>query len=654
RRVYTHRYLYIRQDAAVAMAMLGMKDKLTFDILTELLTDVEPEHSPYGRDEYFVRREAWLSLWTLFGMIPGASKPELFQRAPRMSTTRPARLFPWAQNRPGVNAEMVASLDPHSKDLEYMKRVQQQYRSLWAEIETRLAEEAKDAAQAPPPGGAKPPPGGTKPPPGGTKPPPGAPPKDGPADKDAADKGADPGDKQEPAGDKQGKSEKSKDKGPPGPPPPTESKPAPASAARGLVDGIYTNKKMIRGERRELEVLRDRPGTLEVLSEYLNKDDDNIDGKVRLVSILLRWKQAHIVRRAFSSGPLSARRAVTARLYYAEGYQKKARTVTLEWLKDPGAPARHLAIEVAGRIRLSEALPVVQGILEKPPQGEQETLDFEAALRALPQLAPRTAGETALRVARDKRYTPSVHRAALSVLRRSEQVPVNEVRDLLISYLLDPREDKHVRTTAAVDLKMQRYAGEKTWKALEEILLEQDVPLEQIVRQRSALTSLGAHMPLDRLKQLVTNRRVYTHRYLYIRQDAAVAMALLGMKDKVTFDILTGHLTHTEQKGSPYQRDAYLVRREAWISLWSLFHMMAEPPRPEMFQKPPRAPAARPKDLFPWAFKRPGVTRSMMKEIDPVAKDLKSMKRIQHRYRALWPEIDARLLKEQPLAGCGG
>ena len=28
------------------------------------------------------------------------------------------------------------------------------------------------------------------------------------------------------------------------------------------------------------------------------------------------------------------------------------------------------------------------------------------------------------------------------------------------------------------------------------------------------------------------------------------------------------------------------------------------------------------------------LTRSMMREIDPVAKDLKSMKRIQHRYRA--------------------
>ena len=188
RRVYTHRYPYIRQDAAVAMSMMGMRGKVAFDILTELLTHTEPEHSMYERDAYLVRREAWLSLWTLFGAIPGAGKPEMFQVPPRMPRGRPKDLFPWGRLRPGVSAEMVAALDPHSKDLEHMKRVQQQYRQLWPELEARIMAEAKDAAQdkqAPPPGGSKPAPGGA-----GTDTPPGS-----------EDKGAPPQDKQPPAKD---------------------------------------------------------------------------------------------------------------------------------------------------------------------------------------------------------------------------------------------------------------------------------------------------------------------------------------------------------------------------------------------------------------------------------------------------------------------
>ncbi len=412
-----------------------------------------------------------------------------------------------------------------------------------------------------------------------------------------------------------------------------------------LVEEIYTTSAPVKVQQ-DLKGLNDRGLALEVLKEYLNRDDDNIDGKVRIITLLWKWKEARVVHRAFKSGPPSARRAVTTILYSSERYHAEAEAIALDWLRDANAPARHRAIAVVAQLKIEEALPDIEAILARVPESPQETLEFEAALQALRNLAPDKVGALAVSVTKNKSYPSRLRKAALNVLRRAPDVPVDEVRDMLISYLLDPREDQNVRTTAAVDLKMQRYAGEKTWKALEEILLEQNVPLDQIVRQRSALTSLGAHMPLDRLKQLVTKRRVYAHRYLYIRQDAAVAMAMLGMKDKLVFDILTELLTHVEPEQSPYERDEYFVRREAWLSLWTLFGMIPGASKPELFQRAPRMGTARPARLFPWAQNRPGVSAEMVASLDPHSKDLEYMKRVQQQYRTLWAEIEIRLAEE--------
>ena len=412
-----------------------------------------------------------------------------------------------------------------------------------------------------------------------------------------------------------------------------------------LVEEIYTTRSGAKVQR-ELKDINDRGLALEVLKEYLNQDDDNVDGKIEIVTLLLKWKEARVVHRAFTSGPLSAQRAVTALLYSSQRYHEEARAIALAWLRDANAPARYRAVTVVAQLKIEEALPDIEALLAHVPGSLQETLNFEAALRAVQTLAPDKIGPLAISVAENKSYPSRLRKAALDALQRATEVPADEVRDILIEYMLDPQESNVLRTTAAGDLKLQRYAGEKTWKALEEILLEQNVPLTEIIKQRSALHSLGAHMPLDRLEELVTNRKVYTHRYPYIRQDAAVAMGIMGMRDKVTFDILTELLTHMEPEHSMYERDAHLVRREAWLSLWSLFGAIPGASKPELFQRAPRMSSGRPKDLFPWGTLRPGVSAEMLASLDPHAKDLEHMKRVQQQYRQLWPELKARVAAE--------
>ena len=412
-----------------------------------------------------------------------------------------------------------------------------------------------------------------------------------------------------------------------------------------LVEEIYTTRADAKVQQ-ELKALNDRGLALEVLKEYLNQDDANVEGKIEIITLLLKWKEARVVHRAFTSGPLSAQRAVTAILYSSQRYHEEARVIALAWLRDKNAPARYRAVNVVAQLKIEGALADIEAMLAKVPDSPQETANFKAALRAVQTLAPDKIGALALSVAQNKTYPSDLRKAALDALRRAPDVPADEVRDMLIAYLLDPKESVAVRATAAGDLKMQRYAGEKTWKALEEILVEQNVPLSEITKQRSALHSLGAHMPLDRLEELVTNRKVYTHRYPYIRQDAAVAMGMMGMRGKVTFDILTELLTHMEPEHSMYERDAHLVRREAWLSLWSLFGTIPGASKPELFQRAPRMPAGRPKDLFPWGRLRPGVSFEMVASLDPHSKDLEHMKRVQQQYRQLWPELKARVAAE--------
>ena len=157
-----------------------------------------------------------------------------------------------------------------------------------------------------------------------------------------------------------------------------------------LVEEIYTTRSGAKVQR-ELKDINDRGLALEVLKEYLNQDDDNVDGKIEIVTLLLKWKEARVVHRAFTSGPLSAQRAVTALLYSSQRYHEEARAIALAWLRDANAPARYRAVTVVAQLKIKEALPDIEALLAKVPDSLQETLNFEAdRIRTRPSIMSGT------------------------------------------------------------------------------------------------------------------------------------------------------------------------------------------------------------------------------------------------------------------------
>ncbi|MFQ5843839.1 MAG: HEAT repeat domain-containing protein [Planctomycetota bacterium] len=414
----------------------------------------------------------------------------------------------------------------------------------------------------------------------------------------------------------------------------------PRAVAGRVVGRIYEGDATEAKE--ELRRLNDRAAALDALKETLQRRDGDVEGKRRILRTLIRWKESRVVQRAFDSDVPSTRRAVASIFFGHEDYREKATAICLDWLRDESAPGRQHALRALAHLEVGEALPYVEKILAGKPS---DTELFRAALDSLPKLAPKKTAAVALRIARDETLASSLQLLALTLLRRAEDAPVEEVRDLLIAFLLDRSKGPEIRLRAALDLDDERYAGEKTWRALEQVLLEEETGDRFIVIPRHCLRALGRHLPLERLKKLLQDRRVYRHRYPFVCQDVAVGLAALGMDDKLSFDILCELLVHEDPKGSPLLRDrGFLVRQEAWLSLWSLFGRMYGVEEQELFRAPAPSTPGRPHEPFGgYDINRAGVDHRMLAAVKKHTGDLSHMQDVRQLYVQKWPDIKARL-----------
>jgi hypothetical protein len=221
--------------------------------------------------------------------------------------------------------------------------------------------------------------------------------------------------------------------------------------------------------------------------------------------------------------------------------------------------------------------------------------------------------------------------AALETLGRLDNAPREKVQEIAIGLLRDRTESTLMRGKAAVVLCERRFANETTWSALESRLLDEKDG-DEIV-QRLCLNKLGATAPLDRIRKLLYDRRVYTHRYFGIRMNVATALAALNVREGVAFDILCQYLVDQDPDD-----DQFLVRQEAWLSLWTLTGVAYGIPRKELFVRAPKpmpdTERAR-RYLWSWTYTRPGVSQDQVTALKRVTPDLEQMKAIRDTYRKL-------------------
>ncbi|HEX5136134.1 MAG TPA: collagen-like protein [Planctomycetota bacterium] len=156
RRVYNNPYFAIKVDVATALCALNAREPITLDIMDEYLVDEDPQDK-----QHLARQEAWLTLWTLTGLLPpDLPQPELFQRPPPpFSDPLAARdfLFRRASHRPGISVEqaaMVARIADNLALMQKTRQIHQGQRAAILEKWRREAEEAekKEASGTPPQG----------------------------------------------------------------------------------------------------------------------------------------------------------------------------------------------------------------------------------------------------------------------------------------------------------------------------------------------------------------------------------------------------------------------------------------------------------------------------------------------------------------------
>jgi hypothetical protein len=637
RRVYNHRHPFIRQDVAVGFASLGMNDRLTFDILCELLVHEDPKDETVLRDgQFLVRQEAWLSLWSVFGYMFGVEPGTFRQQPPPSAREHPLDPFwSWGPGRPGVTKKMVSALQKHIPDLAYMQRVQETYQQKWPELEARRdrakeeeekEQEKKDAATDK--GEQKDESGA-----GAEKKPPQKKDEGQPGESAGGQPqgGADP-EKESPGSEGEGSDEERDDET-------TRALSENRRAAAIIVDRIYDRGWLRAGE--DLRRLNDRAAALEALQRALQRRDGNVEGKRHILFTLLQWEESGAARRALESDVPSTRRTAASILYRDPAVKDQAIRVCLEWLQDEQAPGRGDAVGALSHHGVKEALPYVEKILAKKPRTKEETELHGAALEGLVKLTPQTAAPRAFALARDSTLDVTLRLQALIALRRAENIPVFDVRELLTRLLLDSDQDVGLRLRAAIDLEDERFAAQETWRALKKVLLDESIPDRHIVVPRHCLRSLGRHLPHERLERLLHGPRVYRHRYPFVRQDVAVAMAALGMDDEKSFDVLCEMLVYEDPKDATVLRDTqFLVRQEAWLSLWSLHGKMFGVDRPALFGPPPLPGTERPRDPFrKWGPSRPGVNSARLKAVQKHISDLDHMREVRRTYEEKWSEI---------------
>jgi hypothetical protein len=413
---------------------------------------------------------------------------------------------------------------------------------------------------------------------------------------------------------------------------------------RTAVRDLARGANMARS-RETLETLNDRAYVLEKLAEAVEDDSYGIRAKSNLLTELSRFNQPRAIRRALDSRSITTQRAACNQVWGDPELKTRCGEIALAWLKEDGAEERSTAAAICGHLGIEEAEPVLLGIVAKDPTTEGERMLFQRALAAIKDPKPPQLVERLFVLASDAKMDRDVRSIALQSVQRVKDGPKDRVLELSIRILGDANEDDILRTNAALGLR--QFPEDRAWQALEAVLLS-DKETNRIL-QANCLRTLGEMAPpdpavgrryIDRLRQLLVDRRVYGNPYFPIRAHVATALGALNARDPITLDIMGDYLVDV----NPDDKE-HLVPQAAWMTLWMLTGTkLPDLPEPELFANPPPQPFHDPLAARDYLFvsrnhHRPGISTKQGAMVAKIAGDPALMKKTREVYKSLRAQI---------------
>lgn len=380
--------------------------------------------------------------------------------------------------------------------------------------------------------------------------------------------------------------------------------------------------------RETLRKQNDRQYVLDKLHAALDDDDTSIDGKIKLLETLAIFKDNRTVRLAVESKSPSTRRAAVWLRYGDPAVKDVAEKVVLDWLEDTDADARGKAVMLARNLKLQAAVPALLAILDEKyttPDGHETV---RQALAALAVFKPKGLSEKLMAIARDTSQDESIRGEALNTAASLDDAPHGEIEQMALDIVKDKQATTFLRVKALGVLRRPSFGSPKVWDALEAVLL--DTSDEDAITQRGCLNALGTSAPLDQVKKLLYDRRVYRHPYFAVRIDVATALAALNMRERRTLQILNEYLVDEDPKDRQHQ-----VRQEGYLSLYVLTGIAYGIEEKDLFQRRVRPipdPQRAREYIWRSSFLRPGITQPQAAAVQEIANDLATMKRIKQTY----------------------
>jgi len=378
----------------------------------------------------------------------------------------------------------------------------------------------------------------------------------------------------------------------------------------------------------------DRTSVEKKLREAVDDETLGIASKARLLGLL----DPQSVPRMLDAKSLSTQRAACSLLWGDAELKARCGEIALAWLKDEAAEDRGTAATICGRLGLADAQPLLLDIVSRDPKTEGERDLFQHALNAIPDPKPPQLINRLLKLASDSRMDTDVRGVALLALESAKNGPRDQILTLAIAILSDRGADRILRMRAALGLR--EFPEDRACEALKAVLLSDEE--DDRILQRNCLYALGEMRPaddavarryLERLRQLLVDRRVYRNPYFAMKVDVATALSALNARDPATFDIMCEYLLDEDKDDKQH-----LVRQEAWLTLWTLTATKLVQP----FDKPPQPfddPLTAREFLFRRSFHRPGITQEQGRLVAQMADDLEKMRTTQKTYESLRAQI---------------
>ena len=379
----------------------------------------------------------------------------------------------------------------------------------------------------------------------------------------------------------------------------------------------------------ELKGLDNRQLVVEALKSRLD-DDGTVSAKIEILKTLSVFKETRAVRRAASSNELSTRRAAVWFRSDVARNDPGTPKLLLDWLKDTDADARNRAVILITRLELRDAEPELLKILDSAPQSNEDVELVRASLRALGKFKAEGLTPKLTELFSNDDMPEAVRAEALETLSNTADVKRETVLDKALAVLANKSNSTFLRAKMTSILRRPSWGSKEVWDALEKVILDESD--SDHVAQRTCLAALGNSAPMDRVRNILLDRRIYRHPYFGVRIDVATGLAALGVREQVAIEILCDLLVDDDPDDTQK-----MVRSEAFLSLWTLTGVCNGIREKELFTRRPtliRNPEDAREYLWKASFLRPGVTQAQVAAVRRAVTDMAKAKEIRDIYVA--------------------